>query len=92
MTPPLATVGTLAYIGMPGPVQLAIFAVIVLVLFGNRLPATMRSLGRSVGELKKGLHEGEEDDVPETAPAQTAATAAMSSAPAIDGPKTPTAA
>ena len=88
MTPSLAAIGPLAFM-MPGPVQMAIFAIIVLVLFGNRLPATMRSLGRSVGELKKGLHEGEEDDLPESAPAPTAA--AMS-APALDGPKTPTAA
>ena len=48
-------------IGMPGLPEMAIFAVIVLVLFGKRLPGAMRSLGQSVGELKKGLHEGEEE-------------------------------
>jgi sec-independent protein translocase protein TatA len=35
--------------------------VIVLLLFGNRLPSVMRSLGRGVTEFKKGI-EGVEDD------------------------------
>ena len=68
MTPPLAI-----FTGMPGLPEMAIFAVIVLVLFGKRLPATMRSLGQSVGELKKGLHESSEVDDP--APATAAAPA-----------------
>jgi sec-independent protein translocase protein TatA len=44
-----------------GPWQLMIFALVVLVLFGSRLPQTMRSLGRSVNEFKKGIREGEEE-------------------------------
>jgi sec-independent protein translocase protein TatA len=44
-----------------GPWQLAIFALVVLILFGSRLPQTMRSLGRSVNEFKKGIREGEEE-------------------------------
>jgi sec-independent protein translocase protein TatA len=39
-----------------------IIAVIVLLLFGNRLPSVMRSLGQGVVEFKKGL-QGIEDDV-----------------------------
>ena len=39
-----------------------IIAVIVLLLFGNRLPSVMRSLGRGMVEFKKGM-EGIEDDV-----------------------------
>jgi sec-independent protein translocase protein TatA len=42
--------------------QLAILLVVVLVLFGNRLPETMRSLGKSVTEFKKGVREGEASD------------------------------
>ncbi len=38
-----------------------IVLVIVLLLFGNRLPSVMRSLGRGVTEFKKGI-EGAEDD------------------------------
>ncbi|QDT16010.1 twin-arginine translocase TatA/TatE family subunit [Alienimonas californiensis] len=56
--PPLA-------FGMPGLPEMAIFAVIVLVLFGKRLPGAMRSLGQSVGALKQGLNESEAlDDEP----------------------------
>ena len=39
-----------------------IVAVIILLLFGNRLPSVMRSLGLGVVEFKKGL-QGIEDDV-----------------------------
>jgi sec-independent protein translocase protein TatA len=42
-----------------------IVLVIVLLLFGSRLPSTMRSLGRGVTEFKKGLAgEGDEDENP----------------------------
>ena len=45
----------------PGPMELVIVAVILLLLFGNRLPSVMRSLGRGVVEFKKGI-QGIEDD------------------------------
>lgn len=51
-----------AFIGMPGPFEMMIIAAIVLLLFGNRLPSTMRSLGRGIVEFKKGV-QGIEDDV-----------------------------
>jgi sec-independent protein translocase protein TatA len=38
-----------------------IVAFVVLLLFGNRLPSVMRSLGEGVVEFKKGL-QGIEDD------------------------------
>jgi sec-independent protein translocase protein TatA len=37
-------------------------AIVVLLLFGNRLPSVMRSLGQGVVEFKKGL-QGIEDDI-----------------------------
>jgi sec-independent protein translocase protein TatA len=40
----------------------AIIAIVVFLLFGNRLPSVMRSLGQGVVEFKKGL-QGVEDDV-----------------------------
>lgn len=45
----------------PGPYQLIILAIIVLLLFGKRLPDTMRSLGRSITEFKKGVKDGEDE-------------------------------
>jgi sec-independent protein translocase protein TatA len=44
-----------------GPWHLLIIAMIVLLLFGNRLPSVMRSLGEGVVEFKKGLQGIEED-------------------------------
>jgi sec-independent protein translocase protein TatA len=41
--------------GMFGPMHWLILGVIVLLLFGNRLPSVMRSLGLGVVEFKKGL-------------------------------------
>lgn len=48
--------------GALGPVHWLIVAAIVFLLFGNRLPSVMRSLGQGVVEFKKGL-AGIEDDV-----------------------------
>ncbi len=48
--------------GMPGIQELVIIAVIVLILFGSRLPSVMRNLGRGVTEFKKGVHGVDEED------------------------------
>ena len=50
---------TLAF--SPGPMELVIVLVIVMVLFGNRLPGTMRSLGQSLVQFKKGMREDDND-------------------------------
>ncbi len=42
-----------------GAVELLVFATIVLLLFGKRLPAVMRSIGASIQEFRKGLQSGE---------------------------------
>jgi sec-independent protein translocase protein TatA len=52
----------LGYFGMPGPLELFIVALVVLLLFGNRLPSVMRSMGRGIVEFKKGV-QGIEDEV-----------------------------
>ncbi len=44
------------------PMELAIVGGIVLLLFGNRLPGLMRSLGRSIVEFKQGAREIEEEE------------------------------
>jgi sec-independent protein translocase protein TatA len=43
------------------PFHWLIIAAIVFLLFGNRLPSVMRSLGQGVVEFKKGLQGIEED-------------------------------
>ena len=48
-----------AYIFAPG--DMWIILIVALLLFGNRLPSVMRSLGKGVTEFKKGL-EGVEDE------------------------------
>jgi sec-independent protein translocase protein TatA len=46
-------------IGTPGPLELIIILVVVLLLFGaKRLPELSKSLGRSLSEFKKGREEG----------------------------------
>ena len=51
-----------SYLGLPCGTELIIVAVIVLLLFGNRVPSVMRSLGRSIIEFKKGV-QGIEDEI-----------------------------
>ncbi|MBR4751557.1 MAG: twin-arginine translocase TatA/TatE family subunit [Thermoguttaceae bacterium] len=53
----------LSLFGMIGSTpQIIILAVIAFLLFGNRLPSVMRSVGRSVTEFKKGV-AGIEDEI-----------------------------
>jgi sec-independent protein translocase protein TatA len=41
----------------PGFWEIVILLVVVLLIFGNRLPSIARSLGRSLVEFKKGTQE-----------------------------------
>jgi len=49
-------------LGFPGGMELLIILIIVLVLFGNRIPGLARSLGSGIREFKTGLKEGESGD------------------------------
>ena len=49
------------FLGTPGPLEMIIIAAVILLLFGNRLPSVMRSLGRGVVEFKKGIQGIEEE-------------------------------
>ena len=60
-----------AYFGLPGPVELLIVAGIVLLLFGNRLPSVMRSMGRGIVEFKKGVQGIEDQSDADAAKATT---------------------
>ena len=46
----------------PGPIEIIVIALVVLLLFGKRLPSVGRSLGRGIVEFKHGL-KGFKDDV-----------------------------
>lgn len=45
----------LAFLPTFGPMELLIVGGIAVLLFGNRLPSVMRSLGQSVMEFRKGI-------------------------------------
>jgi sec-independent protein translocase protein TatA len=43
------------FLGVPGWMEILVIGFITLLIFGKRLPDTMRSLGKGVVEFKKGL-------------------------------------
>ena len=45
-----------------GGFELAIIGLVVVLLFGNRLPGAAKSLGQSFSAFKKGIKEGSDDD------------------------------
>ena len=51
-----------AFLPNLGATELMVVAFVALLIFGNRLPIVMRSLGKSVTEFKKGV-SGIEDDL-----------------------------
>ena len=51
----------LAFIGTLGFPELIVISLVVLLLFGNRLPSVMRSMGKGIVEFKKGV-QGIEDE------------------------------
>lgn len=40
-----------------GPTEFIVIGIIGVLLFGNRLPGVAKSLGRSITEFKKGIHD-----------------------------------
>ncbi len=46
----------------PGPIEIGVVLVIMLVLFGKKLPEVGRSLGKGLVEFKKGV-KGVQDEV-----------------------------
>ena len=49
-----------------GPGEMIFFGVVVLLLFGSRLPSVMKSLGQSVTSFKTGLNHSDENKPDET--------------------------
>ena len=53
---------TMAYFGMPGGSEVILILFIILLLFGaKKLPDLSRSLGKSLGEFKKGKEDLERE-------------------------------
>ena len=46
------------------PIEIMIVLVVALLLFGNRLPGLMRSMGKSVTEFKKGVNDNTDENPP----------------------------
>ena len=44
-----------------GPFEILVILLVVLLIFGNRLPSVMRSLGQGLLEFKKGVSGAEEE-------------------------------
>ena len=56
---PMLTIGSQLLFGMPGPFELVVIFVVVLLLFGAaKLPEVGRSLGQGIQEFRKALKGG----------------------------------
>lgn len=75
----------LAFLNMGWPEMLVIL-IIALLIFGNRLPEVMRSLGKSVNEFKKGMGEMGDQIMTEQQPAQPPAATPPAAAPPAAAP------
>ncbi|MFT5241540.1 MAG: sec-independent protein translocase protein TatA [Kiritimatiellia bacterium] len=63
---------TVAVMGMPGGPEVLIILFVILLLFGGKkLPELARSLGRSLGEFKRGREDSKVDELTKEAPASS---------------------
>jgi sec-independent protein translocase protein TatA len=58
----LASLETTLVAGMPGGWELMVILLIILLLFGRKIPGVARSLGQGISSFKKGLNEPLEED------------------------------
>ena len=59
----MTTISYLAF-GLPGHSEVYVILLVVLILFGSKLPVVARNIGRSFTEFKKGV-KGTDDLPPE---------------------------
>ncbi|WP_435016600.1 Sec-independent protein translocase subunit TatA/TatB [Tundrisphaera sp. TA3] len=57
--------------GLPGGYEFLVVGFVALLIFGNRLPSVMRSLGQGITEFKKGVNGIEDETDTTTTPAKT---------------------
>lgn len=57
-------------IGIPNGLEWLIILLVVLLLFGHRLPGMARSLGSGITEFKRGLKEGNKPEGPTNPPSR----------------------
>ena len=70
-----------------GPWQILLVLAIILLLFGGKkLPELAHSLGKSLGEFKKGKEEGDKKEVAAQQQQQIPAAPAQAAAPAQQDP------
>jgi sec-independent protein translocase protein TatA len=84
---------TLSFLGSIGPWELVIIMFVVLMVFGNRLPDVMKSIGKGMTQFKRGLREVEDEIMSEPSipegPKQIDATAQIESGTEKDSDHTP---
>ena len=56
----LTSVSLLGFMGI-GPTELVVVGIVLLLLFGNRVPEMMRGMGRGIKEFKNGVQGIESD-------------------------------
>ena len=56
----IQSMNMLAFWSLPGGMEWVIILVIMLLIFGKRLPELARSVGKSMTEFKKGINEAKE--------------------------------
>ena len=47
--------------GLPGNTEWIVILIIAVLIFGRRLPDIARSVGKSITEFKKGIHETKDE-------------------------------
>ena len=52
---------SLGFFGGIGHTEIIIIVVVMLLVFGNRIPEVMRSLGRGVTQFKRGIRDTENE-------------------------------
>lgn len=50
-----------------GQTELIIICIVVLILFGHRLPSVMFSLGKGIKDFKKGINTQDDEETPAVA-------------------------
>ena len=58
---PCSLLPPLAFFSMPGGWEWVLILVVLLLLFGSRLPSVAKSFGKSIVEFKKGIRDVQDD-------------------------------